>query len=196
MECSYIRTYSKLNKVKTVFALLEADYTVHSSPDRINGWLKTFIGESPCFPVWDAALVRKSAQGIASQLEAVISKNKKHLIKLNKTSSFSNTSPPRQISLDSSDKLASSERQESFGRLSLGGQSGSLSREDSLRSAWEILNSAVNVRDQEALDNIMEEIGVNGPEDLRQCEKTDLLHMTKTLKKVQQKKFLEVLLEK
>ena len=196
MECSFIRKFTKKNMLKPVFALLEADYNMHSSPDRISGWLKTFIAESPCFPVWDASLVRKSAQGIASQLEAIVLRNKKHLNKLNAISSFSSTSPLRQHSFGSSDKLASAERQESFGRTLPGSKSDSFSREDSLLGAWEILNSAANVRDQEALDNIMEEIGVNGPDDLRQFEKTDLVHMTKTLKKVQQKKFLEVLLEK
>ena len=50
--------------------------------------------------------------------------------------------------------------------------------------------------DHAGLEEIIETIGLNSPEDLRQCEKADLVQLTRTLKKVQQKNFLEILFGK
>ena len=207
MECHYAKKFVKRGKLKVAFLFMENEYTLRSAPEKIEGWVRSFIGDNACFPLWDSDVVRKTAQGIASQLEVLNVKirrikGKEHAtidpyLKHHKLDvAYRQLQMHEHMSKSLSPYRSKKPNLTEFGindHPSIAEISSVVLKEDSLKEAWGILNSSANIRDQESLDMIMDEIGLNKADDLRNCEKTDVVKITKTLKKVQQKNFLDVL---
>lgn len=215
MECDFARKFERKNKLKLIFAVVEQDYSLElNSHSRSGSWLRTLIAERSWLPMWEEHQVRKVAQRVGDSLSAIRKKQSKNdpYVALG----FPRTKPSDLPAANLSDRsaeaqldymLSKSERNYSPKHnirgmnplsMSLGvfGNAKPPAQTDTFHRAWDILNSASNVHDQEGLDDLIENIGLCDAHDLRHCEKADLLQLTKTLKKVPQRKFLAMLFGK
>lgn len=217
MECNFARRFAKKKYLTIVFALMESDYTLSpSSNDCLASWLRLFIGDSLWLPMWDESHVRKVARKVSEALDNAKNIKLRHdpYNELSISSSKSNPAPLSHFSeisdahvdflLSKTGISHSPIRQKidlmnntySPGELKINSNIKKAEHSDNVQQAWNILHNSSNVEDQDALNDIVDSIGLNDFNDLRHCERTDVLLLTRTLKKVQQKKFLDTLFGK
>jgi hypothetical protein len=67
MEAKYTNSLAKKGMLNCVFVMMDSNYTTHSSPDCIDGWLAFMIGDALWYPLWEEAKV----QGTANELSKI-----------------------------------------------------------------------------------------------------------------------------
>ena len=156
-----------------VFAMLESDYGLDTSPDRINGWLSILMSghtTSPVLRLWLSSHVESTASAIAEFLGEHTARR----------DALAGVAEHRRIYDSSATVIVPME-------ASLLG----ISDEEvtKLNTAWEIIQTTTNSIDSAALSSYLDSIGVYDALDLRQCDEGDITEITKLLKKIQRKVF-------
>ena len=157
---------------RLAFVLMESDYGLNTDPCRIDGWLEQLMkqtggGSSLTYRLWLSSHTKATAASIADYFGSEIAQH--GAIK----ETLGHAAIKSSLSV----------------RASLYGVDDSTMAQ--YQGAWEILQSSGNVVDYAALSAYLDEIGVFEALDLRQCDESDVEFLTKSLKKIQQKKFVQ-----
>lgn len=105
MEAKYSNSRAKKGLLNCVFVMMDSDYTTHSSPACVDGWLAFMIGDALWYPLWEKANI----QGTAFELSKIFGSSGKVVVENTVQSSSTscilspishgiNSSPPMQIS--------------------------------------------------------------------------------------------------
>ena len=153
-----------------VYALMESDYGVDTSPEQIDGWISAAMKEfpAPTVRLWLSSHISTAASEIAQFLGDDTARRD---ALMNGNRGAFRSGGPGIVTMEASLLGLSDDQVAKF------------------NTAWEILQTSTNAVDYRALSKYLDNIGVYDALDLRQCDEDDIAEVTKLLKKIQRKVF-------
>ncbi len=156
------------------FVLMESDYGMNTAPEKVDGWILDIMKEngilSPAYPLWLSSQVKSASSAIVEFSGLSVSLHNEI-----------------KGSIERASLVAASLHKTTLATV-LGVSDEQMSQ---YTTAWNIIQSSSNVLDYSMMLSHLDEIGVFEAVDLRQCDKDDINVLTKLLKKIQQKKFIQ-----
>jgi hypothetical protein len=184
-EAKYAHARSNQTKdsVKLIYVMMDEHYHTRSSPRQVDGWLGFMVGTGLWYPLWDANQVNLTA----SSLAAVIGNNAKLPAYESRTNGqrSETTSIPSPIAGDSSSSSCKEEEEEMIPPLKPTGP-------PDCQAAFACLEKKKAHRPH-TLEGLMEDLELATADDLRVVGEEDWMLLCQSLKKPQQKTFLEAL---
>lgn len=153
-----------------VYALMESDYGVDTSPEVIDGWLLAAMKEfpAPTVRLWLSSHVPTAATSIAEFLGDNTARRE---ALMNGNRGAFRSGGPGIVTMEASILGLSDDQVAKY------------------NTAWEILQTSTNAVDYRVLSTYLDNIGVYDALDLRQCDEDDIVEISKLLKKIQRKVF-------
>jgi hypothetical protein len=205
-EAKYAHARSNQTKdsVKLIYVMMDEQYHTRSSPRQVDGWLGFMVGTEMWYPLWDANQVDRTASALAELIgnNAKLAANETFLNLRGgettststangnnnvstKTDDYKNSNTSNNASTFASPVASSSRKMELIPQVKPTGP-------PDCQAAFVCLEKK-KANHPHALEGLMEDLGLAAADDLGAVEPEDWMLLCLTLKKPQQKAFLEAL---
>jgi hypothetical protein len=204
MEAKYANQLTKKGKLKTIFLMVQNEYTTASTPEYCDGWLGIMIGDSLWYPLWNENQIESTANeiskvvGYESRLDfntRLANNNNNNNLKnnLNKNSPHQTNANAQPLASyinnnNNNNGMMSNTYNSTYSNQYVGAPA-PVERID-YKAAYKLLKDADESLNAALLKATLIEFGVKAAEDLAELDLEDYRVLAELLKKVPRKRFL------